>query len=276
MRLWLINEYPSIEVLEGMMSTRPFFSILMIRLMYVPTFAKNYGLAVLDAPVGHLVAATGAGALYSCGVFCYIGSVASSLAESLSSESGDAAGAAEESAGDKALKYGPMVSALLVTVAVVVVVRRMVKKRIRQAGIEADAERWRAQEEGGGQAGAGQARSGGAGGGGAKGGGAEGDAEALEVVAEVVVLGPGDASPRRRDRANPIAAAGAPSETSGARCETTLGRLRVDTDPAPAPVEGPGGGEVWEDAGGVATADGSPRGGVSRPPAPSVDSISDI
>ena len=46
------------KVLNKMIVHEPFKACLLVRATYVPTFAKNYGLACLDAPLRELFAAT--------------------------------------------------------------------------------------------------------------------------------------------------------------------------------------------------------------------------
>eukprot|EP00941_MAST-03F_sp_MAST-3F-sp1_P002594 g2594.t1 len=162
MRRWLIGKFDSIRVFEKMMTgedARPFYAILMIRLTYVPTFAKNYGLAVLDAPVFELLSATTVSAIYACGVFSYIGSAMSSLVEAIGASDEPPTGPDGEPIKDDTptknpaanlIKYIPMVSGLVLSVVMICVIKRQVKLEVKKAKIEEEEReraRWAAEDE---------------------------------------------------------------------------------------------------------------------------------
>lgn len=47
----LLTKYPELQLMHSMMSTQPWRALVLSRLLYVPTPMKNYGLALLDAPL---------------------------------------------------------------------------------------------------------------------------------------------------------------------------------------------------------------------------------
>jgi uncharacterized membrane protein YdjX (TVP38/TMEM64 family) len=57
-REWLFEKFDKIRVFNDLIAERPYFAVTMIRLTLLPTFAKNYGLAIIGAPLlpgrGHI------------------------------------------------------------------------------------------------------------------------------------------------------------------------------------------------------------------------------
>jgi len=119
-RNWLLIKFPSMAMLNRMIKTEPFKVSLLIRLTYLPTFAKNYGLASLDTPLLPLVGATVLSSCFYCVIFCYLGSVLSSVEE-----------IAGGSKSKSPLEYMMMSVGLLLTLGVLVIVRHKVKQEAR-------------------------------------------------------------------------------------------------------------------------------------------------
>jgi hypothetical protein len=103
------------------MSTNPFVASLALRMLYVPSWVKNYGLAVLDVELTPLLVASLASSAFYCLAFCYIGSTIDTLAD---------AAAGNASGNGKIIESIITVFSLLLTLGVLVSIGLMVKKYV--------------------------------------------------------------------------------------------------------------------------------------------------
>jgi len=122
---WLLNKYTGVRVANQMMKMRPLGASVLLRFMYVPSWLKNYGLAVLDVPIKELLIAGLASSTLYCAAFCYIGSTIDELANVISGKT------TSGSAGNNvkiAVMVGSVVLTVLVLVGFGVRIRRYVKE----------------------------------------------------------------------------------------------------------------------------------------------------
>ncbi|GBG32592.1 Hypothetical Protein FCC1311_088172 [Hondaea fermentalgiana] len=122
LRSWLLENYLEIRVLNDLMKTEPARAIFLVKMSFFPTWLKSYSLAVLDAPSHiHLACQLVSGSIYSA-IFCYLGSVASTIVEAIDGGSSVGGGSIIANA------FG-----ILMTFVVIIYIGYKVKAAIRQA-----------------------------------------------------------------------------------------------------------------------------------------------
>ena len=122
------------------MEEEPYKAITMIRFTLIPTFAKNYGLAALDAPISGIVVGNIVSGLFFGSVFCYMGQAAKSLSELVGAEEKTAMEDAELLADEEIVKeanplvqYASITAGLVFTLIAMVVIKRRVREEIAKS-----------------------------------------------------------------------------------------------------------------------------------------------